>query len=156
MTETKQENPETRPPPRRRPRWPWIAGALVIAGGAAAVALTTLSSGPSAAMHGTLTVTTWAGDSSFCDSPSGKDPGAGAQVSVTSPSGDVVGTGELGANPKTSTQTLLGCIESVTVYKFTVAGLPGEPRYGVLVAGLNGTIWFKPAELSRAAISVGG
>jgi hypothetical protein len=151
-----QETPETRPPPRHPRRWPWIAaGAVVAAGCTAAFALTTLG-GHSATMRGTLTVTTWGGDSAFCDSTSGKDPGSGAQVSVTSPSGDVVGTGELGANPETSTQTLIGCAEEVTVYKFTVAGLPGEPRYGVLVSGLNGTIWFKPAELSRADISVGG
>ncbi len=34
-------------------------------------------------------------------------------------------------------------------------GLPGEPRYGVSVAGLSGTIWFTPPELSHADLSIG-
>jgi hypothetical protein len=139
---------------RRRKRWPWItAGAFAAVGAGIALAL---PSGHAATMHGTVSVTTWAGDSTFCDSPSGKDPGPGAQVTVTAPSGDVIGDGELAGNPATSTATILGCVEGVTVYKFTVAGLPAEPRYGVRVSGLDGTIWFRPAALASAGITVGG
>lgn len=147
---------DARPAPPRRPRWPWLtAGAAVVFAGTAAGLLLT-AGGHAATMHGTLSVTTWAGDSTFCDSPSGQDPGAGAQVTVTAPNGDVIGTGELGPNPKTTTQTLIGCVEGVTVYKFNVAGLPSESRYGVRVATLNGTIWFKAADLTHADITVGG
>jgi hypothetical protein len=105
-------------------------------------------------MQGTLSVSQSSGTSTFCQGSDVTDPGQGAQVTVTSPSGAVIGTGALG-NPSSSAGTELGCIDSLEVYPFKITGLPGEPRYGVTVAGLSGIIWFTPPQLSHANLSLG-
>jgi hypothetical protein len=127
-----------------------------LAGAAAAgVALVSTACGsPPTTMNGTLTVTTDSGESSLCDNNS-FNVDQGTQVSVVSPSGTVIGTGNLGA-PATTTSNLLGCINEVDVYKFQVTGLPSEPRYGVQISGEQGTIWFTPAQVSHANLSLGG
>lgn len=144
------------PAPRRRLTRKTL---LVIVGAVMGVALAVtlplaLSNSPPATMDGTLTVSQSTGTSTFCQGSAVTDPGEGAQVTVTSPSGAVIGTGSLGT-PSTSTATLAGCSNSVEVYSFKVAGLPGEPRYGVTVASLSGTIWFTPAQLGHANLSLG-
>jgi hypothetical protein len=105
-------------------------------------------------MDGSLTVTTDTGTSSFCDNNS-YNVAQGTQVTVMSPSGTVIGTADLSA-PATTTGSLLGCIEEIDVYKFKVAGLPGEQRYGVQISGESGTIWYNPNQLPHADLSLGG
>jgi hypothetical protein len=105
-------------------------------------------------MTGKLTVMTDSGDFSFCDNNS-FNVGQGSQVTVVSPSGTVIGTGGLNA-PATTTSDMLDCVYEVDVYKFQVTGLPSESRYGVQVNGEQGTIWFTPAEISDANLSLGG
>jgi hypothetical protein len=105
-------------------------------------------------MQGRLTVTTDSGQSSFCDNNS-FNVDQGTQITVISPSGTVIGTGSLGA-PATTTSNVLGCAEDIDVYPFQVAGLPSEPRYGVQINGEQETIWFTPAQVSHADLSLGG
>ncbi len=126
-----------------------------LAGAAIGVALVSTACGSSpTTMNGTLMVTTDSGESSFCDNNS-FNVDQGTQVSIVSPSGTVIGTGNLGA-PATTTGNVLGCIDEVDVYKFQVTGLPSESRYGVQISGEQGTIWFTPAEVPYANLSLGG
>ena len=132
---------------------------LISAGAVTGIALCislvlALSNSQPVIMHGTLTVSQTSGSSSFCQGSNVTDPGQGAQVTVTSPSGAVIGTGTLGS-PSSTAGTMLGCVDSVEVYPFKITGLPGEPRYGVTVAGLSGTIWFTPPEVSHANLTLG-
>ena len=120
----------------------------------ALVGLACSSAPPPTTMQGRLTVTTDSGQSSFCDNNS-FNIDQGTQIAVTSPSGTVIGTGSLGT-PATTTSDMLGCVEEIDVYPFQVAGLPSEPRYGVQINGEQGTIWFTPAEVSHADLSLGG
>jgi hypothetical protein len=148
--------PPPLPPHRSWPRRHKILTALGSGFGLLVVLIIVIAatSAPSVTMRGTLTVSQTSGSSSFCQGSNVTDPGQGAQVTVTSPSGTVIGTGTLG-NPSTAATTLIGCVESVEVYKFKVTGLPGEPRYGVTVASLSGTIWFTHAQLAHANLSLG-
>jgi hypothetical protein len=129
-------------------------GPAVMAASTALVVLACSSAPPPATMQGRLTVTTDSGQSSFCDNNS-FNVDQGTQITVISPSGTVIGTGSLGA-PATTTSNMLGCIEEIDVYPFQVAGLPSESRYGVQINGEQGTIWFTPAQVSRADLSLGG
>lgn len=71
-------------------------------------------------------------------------PGPGTQVTVTDPSGKVIGTGTLGQWNRDT-----GKASGVTAYRcdmpFTVSGVPAEPRYGLQVAGVTGTSWVTSA-----------
>ena len=129
-------------------------GSAVIAASMALVVLACSSAPPPTAMQGRLTVTTDSGQSSFCDNNS-FNVDQGTQITVISPSGTVIGTGSLGA-PATTTSNVLGCAEDIDVYPFQVAGLPSEPRYGVQINGEQETIWFTPAQVSHADLSLGG
>jgi hypothetical protein len=126
-----------------------LAAGAALAGGTGIAAC----GGSSATMNGSLTVTTSSGASSFCSGASFSG-GQGTQVTVIDPGSKVIGTGTLGA-PRSSAANQLGCVVGTDVYKFTVTGLPGEPRYGVQISGEQGTIWFTPAELGHAILSIG-
>lgn len=80
-------------------------------------------------------------------------PAPGSQVTVTDPSGKVIGTGTLGP---WSHQTVE--VSGLTFYPcempFTVTGLPSESRYGFSVNGVNGTIW--ETDLSNVNLNVSG
>jgi hypothetical protein len=84
----------------------------------------------------------------------------GDQITVTDPSGSVIGTGTLDAGVSTPLPAALlpwaagtGYAGDVT-YKFRVT-VPGETRYGVTV-GTHGTIWFTPREMTAGpALALG-
>jgi hypothetical protein len=154
--EYQQSPPQPLMPHRRWPRRHKILTALGCGFGFLAVLIIILvaTSASPVTMRGTLTVSQTSGDSSFCQGSNVTDPGQAAQVTVTSPSGTVIGTGSLGS-PSTTAGTVIGCVDSVEVYPFKVTGLQGEPRYGVTVANLSGTIWFAPAELAHANLTLG-
>lgn len=67
-------------------------------------------------------------------------PAPGSQVTVTDPSGKVIGTGTLGfwsnANTTVSGTTVYPC-----EMPFTIQGVSSEPRYGFHIDGVPGTIW---------------
>jgi len=112
-------------------------------------------SSPPATMDGALTVTMDSGDYSFCSNGS-FNVDQGTQVGVVAPSGTVIGTGSLGGQATTTSDLGLGRIVEIDVYKFQVAGLPSEPRYGVQVSGEQGTTWFTPPQMPHANLSLGG
>jgi hypothetical protein len=116
------------------------------------------SSAPPITAHGTLTV--------YNDAFSGlsmaeayPDISDGSQVTVTDPSGTVIGSGTLSYDKvKTLEFVLEGSAkypalastlsQDVAIYDFTVSGLPGgEARYGIKVGQNRGTIWFTPAQM---------
>jgi hypothetical protein len=125
---------------------------LAMAVGMVLAGMACSSAPPPTTMNGRLTVTTDSGQSSFCDNNS-FNVDQGTQITVISPSGTMIGTSSLG--PPATTSNTLGCVEEIDVYPFQVAGLPSEPRYGVQINGEQGTIWFTPAEVSRADLSLG-
>lgn len=67
-------------------------------------------------------------------------PVPGQQVTVTDPSGKVIGTGTLGQWRHDTVK-----VSGVTVYRcdmpFTVTGVPPQQRYGIQAAGSAGTTW---------------
>jgi hypothetical protein len=67
-------------------------------------------------------------------------PAPGDQVTVTDPSGKVIGTGTLGAWSHATTTA-----SGVTMYPcwmpFTITGTPTEPRYGFAINNVPGKIW---------------
>ncbi len=76
-------------------------------------------------------------------------------MTVIAPNQSVIGTGDL-HSVRSSAQTILGCVEGTEVFRFRVTGLPGEPRYGVQIATVPGTIWIAPAEDAQVVISGNG
>lgn len=134
----------------------YLTLALVIVG-AACLTLVAACGGPAAAaaprpitVRGTLVVSDPDDGVSGCDySDTGySDIDEGAQVTVTSPSGTVIGNGALEAGvPEQGTDC---------EFPFTVAGVKrGLPRYGVTVSH-RGTIWFSPSEIASASLTLGG
>lgn len=88
----------------------------------------------------------------------------GDQVTVADPTGKILGSGTLAednspqalAAEKTYDDLQLslsqfgGSSSGMTVYDFTVGGLPGgEQRYGISAGSGHGTIWFTPAEMKK-------
>jgi hypothetical protein len=85
---------------------------------------------------------------------------SGAQVTVTDPSGKVIGSGALSADPKETvikTAEERAVLEASTgvsnivandqVYDFTVTSLPaGQPRYGISI-GHRGTVWYSEKQM---------
>jgi hypothetical protein len=73
----------------------------------------------------------------FCTEDS---PGPGAQITVTDPSGKVIGTGTLGLwSHRTATAsglTMYPCLMS-----FTIKAVPAESRYGFEINNVPGKIW---------------
>jgi hypothetical protein len=67
-------------------------------------------------------------------------PEPGTQVTVTDPSGTVIGTGTLGLWNHDSTT-----VSGATIYPcdmpFTIKDVPHEARYGFAINGVPGTIW---------------
>lgn len=68
------------------------------------------------------------------------NPKPGTQVTVSSPSGQVIGTSALGIWADSSVTT-----SGVTIYlcdmPFTIKNVPSEQRYGFSINGVPGTIW---------------
>jgi hypothetical protein len=93
----------------------------------------------------------------------------GSQVTVTDPSGKVIGTGTLSySQVRTDVEALIlgkamglgaeaDLMEAdIAVYTFTVTGLPGgETRYGFSVGTNRGTIWESPQQVKDPALSLG-
>jgi hypothetical protein len=80
-------------------------------------------------------------------------PAPGAQVTVTSPSGSVIGTAKLGLW-KSGHVTVSGLTIFTCLMPFSMSGVPSEPRYGFQIAGVPGTLW--ETSVSDVALSVGG
>jgi hypothetical protein len=142
--------PYIAPPQTKRRHWVrntlLVVGGLVIlvvvaavvktAGGASAVTVNgtvTPSSGASSVFGSGITATTYA----ECALAS---PKPGTQITITSPSGQVIGTGTLGLWADSSVTA-----SGVTVYQcdmpFIIKNVPSESRYGFSVNGVPGTIW---------------
>lgn len=138
------------PPQKKRRHWVrnalLVIGGLVVAivvtavvktaGGASAVTVNgtvTPSSGASSVFGSGITATTYA----ECALAS---PKPGTQITITSPSGQVIGTGTLGVWADSSVTA-----SGVTAYQcdmpFTIKNVPSEARYGFSVNGIPGTIW---------------
>jgi hypothetical protein len=67
-------------------------------------------------------------------------PKPGTQITITSVSGQVIGTGTLGAWTH-STVTVLGKEVYLCDMPFTIKNVPSEARYGFSLNGFPGTIW---------------
>jgi hypothetical protein len=81
-------------------------------------------------------------------------PAPGTQVTVSSPSGTVIGTGTLGVwNPNNTT------VSGTTIYTcdmpFTIKNIPQETRYGFAINGVPGTIW-ESSVTGTVSLAVGG
>jgi hypothetical protein len=91
------------------------------------------SSGVSLVFGAGINATTYAG----CAKAS---PAPGAQITVTDPSGKVIGTGTLGRWVDTSVTA-----QGLKVYRcdmpFTISSVPSEQRYGFAISGVPGTMW---------------
>ena len=142
----------------------------VVAGflGSAVVLGACSSSPPPVTAHGTLTVEVnpLGGTEVAQAYPDITD---GSQVTVTDPSGKVVGTGTLAySKSQTATEALLlgtqmglganaaDMVLDIAVYTFTVTGLPGGlPRYGFSVGTNRGTIWESPSQVKDPQLSLG-
>jgi hypothetical protein len=79
-------------------------------------------------------------------------PEPGTQVTVTDPSGAVIGTGTLGLWNHDSTT-----VSGTTIYPcdmpFTIKDQPHEARYGFAINGVPGTIWETSVRSVSLAIS---
>jgi hypothetical protein len=146
-------------------RTPGLAAALF------AVALTPTtgacsSTPPAVTSHGELTVylNPFSGLSISEAYPDVTD---GSQVTVTDPSGKVIGTGTL-AYSKADTFSFLLQAEvkypqigsslsgDIRLYRFTVTGIPaGLPRYGFSVGKNRGTIWVNAKDVKDPGLSLG-
>ncbi len=122
-------------------------GAILTAMAALTAAAACGSSPPPVTIHGTVTpsgtISQTFGQGLNADgygACSETSPAPGTQVTVTSPSGTVIGTGTLG-----SWNTDSVVIEGTTMYHcdmpFTIKNVPQETRYGLAVSGVPGTIW---------------
>jgi hypothetical protein len=126
------------------------------------------SSPPPATSHGTLTVEVdpLGGTQVAQAYPDITD---GSQVTVTDSSGKVIGTGTLSYD-KTRTAVEAAVLAGmsgvsseaalmqayITVYDFTVTGLPGgESRYGFSIGTNRGTIWESPSQVKNPKLSLG-
>jgi hypothetical protein len=80
-------------------------------------------------------------------------PAPGTQITVTDPSGKVIGTAALGywtgQTVAVSGLTLWTCPEP-----FTMKDVPSEPRYGFHINGAPGTIW--ETSVNNVALNVTG
>ena len=81
-------------------------------------------------------------------------PAPGDQVTVTDPSGKVIGTGTLGVWSRGST-TVSGTIIYPCDMPFTMGGVPSESRYGFEISGVPGTIWETSISHVSLAVSSG-
>ena len=113
-----------------------VVTVVLTGGGASAVTIkgtVTPSSGASSVFGAGVNATTYAG----CAAAS---PMPGTQITVTDPSGKVIGTGTLGVWADSSVTT-----SGLTVYlcdmPFTIKNVPSEQRYGFSINGVPGTIW---------------
>ena len=73
----------------------------------------------------------------------------GSQVTVTDPSGKVIGFTELNGNAKQ------GALYTLT-FGFTVKVPEGESSYGIAVSGLTGTTRFTQAQMQQGPTLCGG
>jgi len=93
---------------------------------------------------------------------------AGSQVTVTSPSGTVIGTGTLAyseagtlkyvmlAAAEDGAATADALSDDVAVYTFTVTGLPGGlSRYGFSVGRDRGVVWESPSQAKDPGLTLG-
>ena len=132
---------------------------VTIALGAATLTLAACSSSPSTStVHGRVTPNGSAstlglgGDVQAYAECSEDMPAPGGQVTITDPSGKVIGNADLGPwshrTIRTAGLTLYPCDMS-----FVIRNVPSEPRYGFKINGVPGTIWF--TSLKHVALSVG-
>jgi hypothetical protein len=140
---------------------------LIAATSVTALALAGCSSGPPpVTAHGEMTVylNPFSGLSMSEAYPDVTD---GSQVTVTDPSGKVVGTGTLSYS-KADTFSFLVQAEvkypqigqsldqDIRLYRFTVKDLPGGlPRYGFSVGKNRGTIWVNAKQIKDPGLSLG-
>jgi hypothetical protein len=125
--------------------------AAAAAPAAVGLLLTTAGCGSSApppvTVHGTITPSSSSSsvfgtgmNSTSYTGCAASSPAPGTQVTVSSPSGTVIGTGTLGTwNPDSS------AVSGTTIYRcdmpFTIKNVPQEARYGFAINGVPGTIW---------------
>ena len=133
--------------------WLLLPQILVVAacgGGSSAVTIhgtVTPSSGVSAVFGAGMNANSY----TSCSSAS---PAPGTQVSVTDPSGKVIGTGTLGLWSHASVK-----ISGTTVYScdmpFTIKDISAEPRYGFAINNVPGKIWVTDIN-KEVTLNVGG
>jgi hypothetical protein len=126
------------------------------------------SSPPPVTAHGTLTVeVNPLGGTNLTDAY--PDITNGSQVTVTDPSGKVIGTGTLSYDKTmTDTEAAIAGTElglgseadllqaDIAVYNFTVTGLTGGlSRYGFSVGTNRGAIWESPSQVKDPQLSLG-
>ena len=150
-------------PPLPRKESHWVRNTLLAVGGVvvliAVIAAVKLAGGSSAAtITGTVTPSSAASSvfgsginaTSYAECAV-TSPKPGTQVTVTSPSGQVIGTGTLGLWSHSSV-TASGLTVYLCDMRFTIKSVPAEQRYGFSVDGESGTIWetnvTKPVSLS--------
>jgi hypothetical protein len=127
----------------------WLAGAPPFAGpGTDTIHGTVTPSSEVSSVFGSeATASSYAG----C---AGASPAPGAQVTVTSPSGEVIGTATLGTWRHDHAD-----LGGTTVYAcdmpFTVTNVPAEARYGYQLAGVPGTTWRTGNSVSLTVTSTG-
>jgi hypothetical protein len=156
---------------RRSPAKIILAGVLVILAGVSVSILAGCSnSPPPITARGTMTLYT--GLLSGSDvADAFPDITTGSQVTVTNPSGTVIGTGTL-AYSKADTLdfvleaaakmgqnagvTAAALSQDVAVYTFTVAGLQGGlSRYGFSVGQNRGVVWESPSQAKDPGLTLG-
>jgi hypothetical protein len=127
--------------------------------GAAALALAACSSSPSTSIvHGTVapngsaSTLGLAGDAQQYSECALDTPKPSSQVTVTDPSGKVIGNAGLSLWSHQTIRT-----DGLTLYPcdmpFVIKNVPNEPRYGFKINGVPGVIWF--TSLKHVALSVG-
>jgi hypothetical protein len=150
---------DTRTPPPRPP-W-WRRKLILIPAGAFALVLAIVL--PLTAFAGPGTFTAQGSETVTIDAPDVTD---GSQVTVTDSGGHILGTGTLVTDDSAAAQKEISQYDALnaslgafggggpgmSVYKFTVAGLPGgQARYGVQIGQNRGTLWFTEAQMRAAA-----
>jgi hypothetical protein len=124
-----------------------VAALAAVPAAAVAVSLAGCGGAPATAtVHGTVapngpsSVLGVGGDEQTYAGCVGDTPKPGTQVTVSSPSGTVIGTAALGLWSRQRVSagglTLYTC-----VMPFTITGVPSEQRYGFAIAGVPGTQW---------------
>jgi hypothetical protein len=108
-----------------------LAAMLTATAGAAAC-----SSAPSAVTVSGVVTVMGAGDCSPGQLPAGIQPST-TQITVTSPSGTVLGSTYLGQPANAG--SMLG--QPLCKLPFRVTSVPSERMYGIKVAGVSGTSW---------------
>lgn len=117
---------------------PIVVAAAGCSSGASAVTVNgtvtpSSASGVSLVFGPGINATTYAG----CKKAS---PAPGTQITVTDPSGNVIGTGTLGQWADTS-MTAQGLKVYACDMPFTISNVPSEQRYGFAINGVPGTMW---------------